>query len=160
MSVADIRVRSARLRNALSILFVVLLVLVVLERFSIPMIELWRGEGWRPFNVAVAGFVPDVFYLAALWGIRSALAGFAKGDFFAPTIVAMLNRVGWWLAVGAIASLFVKPLVLRAIGNPVGYWIAFDVSALLLGAVGLSLTVVSRVLTRAGALQTELDGMF
>jgi uncharacterized membrane protein len=72
----------------------------------------------------------------------------------------MLNRVGWWLAAGAIASLFVKPLVLRALGNPVGYWIAFDVSAVVLGAVGLSLTVVSSVLKRAGALQTELDEMF
>jgi len=59
-----------------------------------------------------------------------------------------------------VASLFVAPLIMRMLGNGPGYWIAFDVSGIVLGAVGLSLTVVSRVLTRAGALQTELDEMF
>jgi hypothetical protein len=160
MTAVEIRKRSASLRNMLSVLFAVLVVLLALENFSIPLIELWRAAGPRSLYAAIVGTLPDVFYLAALWGIRTALAGFAKGDFFTPTIATMLNRVGIWLAAGAIVSLFVAPLIMRVLGSAPGYWIAFDVSGLVLGAVGLSLTVVSRVLTRAGALQTELDEMF
>ncbi len=164
MSATDIRTRSAGLCNVLSVLFVALAVLTVLEHFSVPLIDLWRHGDWphtmNTLSVQAIGMLPDIFYLAALWGIRTALAGFARGDFFAPTIAAMLNRVGIWLAAGAVASLFVAPLIMRMLGNGPGYWIAFDVSGIVLGAVGLSLTVVSRVLTRAGALQTELDEMF
>ncbi|MBV9991800.1 MAG: DUF2975 domain-containing protein [Alphaproteobacteria bacterium] len=164
MTVTEIRTRSAGLARALSVLFVVLAVLVALERLSVPLIGLWRfggGSGaWRRLGVSLVAAVPDAFYLAALWGIRTALAEFATGDFFASTVTAMLDRVGRWLAIGAVVSMFVVPLADTALGHGPGYWVALDVSALVLGAVGLSLTVVGRVLARAAALKTELDGMF
>jgi len=41
-----------------------------------------------------------------------------------------------------------------------GYWIAFDVTGLVLGAIGLSLVIVSHILDRAGELKAELDEIF
>ncbi|MFY0533450.1 hypothetical protein [Nannocystis pusilla] len=52
------------------------------------------------------------------------------------------------------------PALQRALGSGPGYWIAFDVSGLVLGALGLSLTVIARVLGRAAVLQAELDEIF
>ena len=164
MTEIEIRRRSARFRNGMTILFAVLAVLVTLERLSFPLVEIGRygfnGATLRGLGVSVALAVPHIFYLVALWGIRKALADFANGDFFAPTVAAMLDRVGIWLAAGAVTSVFLVPLAERALGFGPGYFIALDVSGLVLGAVGLSLTLVGRVLTRAAALQTELDEMF
>jgi hypothetical protein len=41
-----------------------------------------------------------------------------------------------------------------------GYWIAFDVTGLVLGAIGLSLIIVSHILDRARELKAELDEIF
>jgi hypothetical protein len=38
--------------------------------------------------------------------------------------------------------------------------VAFDVAGLVLGAIGLSLAIVARVLDRARALKAELDEIF
>lgn len=93
-------------------------------------------------------------------GVRRALAEFARGELFAPTITRLLDRVGTLLATGAFLGVFVVPALQRALGVGPGYWIAFDVSGLVLGALGLSLTVIARVLGRAAVLQAELDKIF
>ena len=64
------------------------------------------------------------------------------------------------LAVGALLNVFALPSLLTLAGKGPGYLIAYDVTGLVLGAVGLSLIVIANVLTRAAALQTELDGIF
>jgi hypothetical protein len=161
---AEIRERSARLRRLVTGLLAVLSILLVLERFSELAIQLsTQGLGAVPLrrlaNQLVAA-CPDVFYLMSLWWIRQALAAFARGDLYAPTITRMLDRVGTMLAAGAFIDVFLVPAASRMLGFGPAYWVAFDVSALVLGAIGLSLNIISRVLQRACELQTELDEIF
>jgi len=55
---------------------------------------------------------------------------------------------------------FVAPGLSRLLGFDPGYFIAYDVSAMVLGCIGLTLKVLADVLRRAGELQAELDEMF
>lgn len=161
---ADIRERSARLRRFVTGMLVVLWGLLVLERFGGVALQLaTQGMGGEPLRRLCYQFVaacPEVFYLLSLWWIRQALAAFARGELYAPTITRMLDRVGVMLAVGAIVNVFLVPIAARMLGFGPGYWVAFDISGLVLGAVGLSLTVIARVLRQASKLQVELDEIF
>lgn len=161
---ADIRTRSARLRRFVTGMSVVLWVLLVLERFSEVAIQLsTQGVGADQLRRLAYQFViacPDVFYLLSLWWIRQALAAFARGELYAPTITRMLDRVGTMLVAGAFINVFLVPAAARMLGFGPGYWVAFDVSGLVLGAIGLSLKVIAQVLRRASELQAELDEIF
>ena len=108
----------------------------------------------------LASAAPEAIYLLSLWWIRQALATIGSGDFYAPAISRMLKRVGAMLAAGAFLNVFVVPTVHRILGFPPGYWIAFDLTGMVLGAIGLSLAIVARVLDRARALKAELDEIF
>jgi len=161
---ADIMDRSARLRRFVTGLLVVLWVLLVLERFGAVAVqrsaEGFGGPSLHRLAVACVTACPDVFYLLALGWIRQALAAFARGELYAPTITTMLDRVGATLAAGAFIGVFLVPGALRLLGAGPGYWVAFDVSGLVLGVIGLALNVIARVLQRASGLQAELDGIF
>jgi hypothetical protein len=161
---AEIRERSARLRRFVTGLLVALWVLLVLERFGQLAVQLsahgFDAELLRRFANQLVAACPDVFYLMSLWWIRQALAAFARGELYAPTITRMLDRVGMMLAVGAFIGVFVVPGVARMLGFGLGYWVAYDVSALVLGAIGLSLGIIAQVLRRASELQAELDEIF
>ena len=161
---ADIRERSARLRRFVTGMLVVLWALLLLERFGAVMVELFRqGAGGASLHRLAYQLVvacPEVFYLLALWWIRQALAAFARGELYAPTITRMLDRVGVMLVAGALVNVFMVPAAARLLGFSPGYWIAFDVSGLVLAATGLSLTIIARVLRSASGLQAELDEIF
>ena len=160
----EVRADARRLARAIGIAAVVLWALLILERFGAPALALVQqgadAATLRGLAQPLIGIAPDIAYLVALHSIRGALASFARGEFFAPTVTRMLVRVGALLAIGAFAGTFVVPLVERALGWSPGYWIAFDVSGLVLGAVGLALIVIARVLQRASAIESELDGIF
>ena len=160
----DIRARSGRLRAALTLAVVLLSVLVLLERGSAATLQLlahgWSGEPLRRWLYQLAVLIPDGCYLLALWWIRQAIAAFADGDLFGATIRRMLGRVGAFLAIGALLGTFALPAIAHALALSPGYWIAIDVSGLVLGAIGLALGIVARVLARAAELQSELDGIF
>ena len=161
---AEIQRRSARLRRFVTLLCSVLVVLLVLERFGFAVEEIIRhGMGAETFGrlaVQTVHALPEVSYLLALWWIRQALAAMARGELYGPAIRRMLDRVGLTLALGAFASVFLVPGLCRWLGYDPGFWIAYDVSALVLGAVGLSLKVIADVLRHAAGVQSELDGMF
>ncbi len=161
---ADIRGRSARLRRLLTWVSVVLWSVFVLERFGGVGFRLIRegpaAEPLRRLMVELVAAAPEVFFLLSLWWIREALAAFARGDLYAPTITRMLERVGAMLAAGAFIEVFLVPTADRLLGSGPGYWVAFDVSGVVLGAVGLSLGVIARVLRRASEVQAELDEIF
>jgi len=72
----------------------------------------------------------------------------------------MMNLVGTMLAIGAIINVLVVPGIAWALGFGMGYLIAYDVSGLVLGAIGLSLKVFSHLLQHAGELQSELEEIF
>lgn len=163
-SVADIRRQAGRLCRIVTGGALALWVLLVLERFGSPVATLLQHGGdaatWHAFALRLIEACPQAIDLIALEWTRRALAGFARGDLFAPTVAQMLDRVGATLALGAFVELVLVPAAQRLLGSDPGYWIAFDVSALVLAAIGLSLSVVARVLQRAAELQTELDEIF
>ena len=161
---AEIQRTSARLRRLLTGLLVSLAFLLVGERFGAVGLLLWkqgfRGEALRRLALACVAACPEVLFLLALWWIRQALAAFAEGKFYTPTISRMLDRVGTMLATGSFITVFLIPSAARALGFGPGYLIAYDVSGLVLGAVGLSLKVIAHVLRRASEMEAELDGIF
>jgi hypothetical protein len=165
-STADgaLRADAARLAAIIGVAAVVLWALLILERFGAPAMSIAQHgfDAATPRDLArrLIDIAPDVAYLVALQSIRGALARFAQGEFFAPTVVRMLARVGVLLATGALMTTFVVPLIERALGASPGYWIALDVSGLVLGALGLALFVIARVLRRAAAIESELAEIF
>jgi hypothetical protein len=160
----EIQLASTRLRRVISLLFASLAALLVLERFGAIAADVVRrgndADVLRRIAVQAVSACPEVLYLLALWWIRQALASFAKGSLFTPTIAQMIDRVGVTLAAGAFIGVFLVPSALRALGNGPGYLIAYDIGGLVLGALGLSLKVIAHVLHRAAAMQAELDEMF
>lgn len=160
-----IRRQSASLRTAVTVLFVSLAALVVLERFGWIAVEGAASPDARHhvmhrLGIELVAALPEVFYLLALWWIRSALSSCAAGEFYAPVLTRMLRRVGACVATGAVLNVAVVPSLDRLLGASPGYWIAFDVTGCVLGAIGLSLIILARVLDRARELQTELDAIF
>jgi hypothetical protein len=159
-----IRQRSVQLRKLVSGTLVCLLGLLVLERFGAVSLRIWK-EGFddsmrRRLAFQLVRTCPELFYLLALWGIREALASLARGQLYTIAVTRMLRRVGVMLAVGAFLNVFVVPGVAWLLGHGPGYLIAYDVSGLVLGAIGLSLTILARVLEFAGQIQSELEEIF
>lgn len=163
-TLARARTSSARYRTFATVLLASLSVLVVLERFSAVVMKIsadgLTDELVRRLGFQIAAACPEVFYLIALWGIRQALAAISLGKPFAPAITNMLDLVGTMLATGAAINVLVVPSVAWALGFSPGYLIAYDVSGLVLGAIGLSLKVLGHLLRHAGELQTELEEIF
>lgn len=161
---AQIRERSAKYARLVMALLVTFAVLLVLERFGVVLVQfLHSGPTAKTFAYLVLKAVtatPEVCYLLALWGVRQALTDFAAGKFYTPTLTRMLERSGLALAAGAFITVFLVPGASWLLGFGPGYYIAFDVSALLLGCIGLTFRVLADVLRRAAQLQAELDEMF
>lgn len=152
------------MRRFVTVLWIVSLVLVVLERFSNVTIELFRGgfadEAWRAWGCQAVSAFPEGLFLLGLWWVRQTLAAFARAELFAAPIARMLERVGLLLACGAAARIFLVPGACRLLGFDSGYWIAFDAASLVLGAIGLALKAIAGVLRHASTIQSELDEIF
>lgn len=161
---APIRVRSARLRRFIIGLASALWLLLLLERFGAIGFQViehgFSAATMHTFATQLIAAIPEAIYLMALDATRRALAEIEKGQFYAPTITCMLDRMGLLLASGALISVFLVPALQRAFGAMPGYWIAFDISGLVLGALGLSLTVIARVIGHAAIIKAELDEIF
>lgn len=161
---AGIRRYSARLRTILTAVIVLLGLLLLLERFGAAGLRVATQVGdaaaLRALAAQAVAALPELAYLLALLGVRQALGEFARGELYAPVVAALLHRVGVLLAAGTVLAVCLVPGLQRLLGAGPGWWIAFDVSSVALGALGLSLTAVARVLSRAAALQAELDEIF
>lgn len=161
---AALRRDSARMRRLVTLLWAGSLTLVLLERFSSPTIRLvasgFAAEPLRRLLCVAAAAAPEIVLLSGVWCVRQALASFARGELFSGAIRTMLRRVGILLVAGSAARILVVPGVCRLLGFNDGYWIAFDAASLALAAIGAALTVISRVIGHAAALQSELDEIF
>ena len=160
---ADIQRKSARLCRIVTVLFVLLAATLVLERFGALALAFLRGQPdgtAQRFVLQLVHACPEVLYLIGLWWIRQALAALAAGDLYAATVTRMIDRVGTMLAAGAFVGVFLVPTAARLAGADPGYLIAFDVSGLVLGAVGLSLKVFAHLFRHASAMQAELQEIF
>lgn len=155
-----IRERSGRLRSAVTVLLVLLSALLAMERLSAATLHAWRGGGYDWLAAQGVAAAPEIVYLLALWWVRQALRAFAAGELFTPAVARTLHRVGLTLAAGAGLNTFVVPGVQTMLGQSPGYLIAYDIGGLVLGAVGVSLSMVASLFTHASALQSELDEIF
>ncbi|HEY0026802.1 MAG TPA: DUF2975 domain-containing protein [Allosphingosinicella sp.] len=119
---------------------------------------------------------PSIFYLYALWAVRSAFRDFATGGVFGPAIARGCTRAGVALAIGATLSavgvpnlmriLHAQNLVERSPSEFTGVLI-FDTAYLAVGVVGLALVLLGGLLRRAveiqgeaAAMRSELDEFF
>lgn len=160
----EIRRRSAQLRTFVSVSWIVCAGLVVLERFSNATINaVQSGFATRDVQALACqavSAVPELLFLLGLWWMRETLAAFARGEWFGAPITRMLDRVGIALVCGSFVRIFIVPGACRLLGLEPGYWIAFDASGMVLGAIGLALKAIAGVLRRASAIQSELDEIF
>jgi len=98
------------------------------------------------------------FYLSAIWTMHRAFAQIADGELFDRVLPVSLSRLGFALAGGAIASVFLSPWLMRILGGfRRGAFAAFDPPAITIGLVGLLLVVLSSLFARAVAMRRELD---
>ncbi|HUR79678.1 MAG TPA: DUF2975 domain-containing protein [Thermoanaerobaculia bacterium] len=160
----DVQQYSARMRRFVTVLWILALALVVLERFSAATIDVFRGgfasAALRHLACQAAAALPELLFVVALWWVREALDAFSRGELFASRIARMLERVGIALACGAAARILLVPGACRLLGFNPGHWIAFDAAGMVLGAVGLALKAIAGVLRQASAIQSELDEIF
>lgn len=159
-----IQQHSARMRRFVTVLWIVCLTLVVLERFSAATINVFAsgfaGEAWRKLACEAVAAFPEALFVLGLWWVREALAAFSRGELFTLPMTRMLDRVGVVLACGSAVRIFIVPGACRLLGFDSGHWIAFDAAGLVLGAIGLALKTIAGVLRHASTIQSELDEIF
>ena len=151
-------------RLSLFLLVATALVIVVPTVLALSMVS-GRGGNWTTLlGWSLVTWLPSVFYLYALWAIRSAFSHFAKGGTFGPAIARGCTRAGWALAIGGTLSAVGVPNIYRLLqlqgfpGGPIqriGTVLHFDTAYLAVGVVGLALILLGRLLARAAELQGE-----
>lgn len=145
----NLRHRSRWLSRA--VLAVLLMLLVMPTVVVIAIIS-----GRYPYLELLVRQFPMLFYALALWSIRGALSDYASGGSLSARAGRSIQGVGICLFLGGLTTVFVVPLVLRAM-HGWGPYGAFDVAAITLGAVGLSLVIIGRLLDDAEAARRELE---
>jgi hypothetical protein len=100
--------------------------------------------------------LPVLFYVWALWSVRGALAAYAQGGSLTARAGRSIQAVGISLFLGGLCNVFAVPIILRAMRGQ-GSYVYFDGAAMTLGAVGLSLVVIGRLLADTEAMRRELD---
>lgn len=165
----SLQVRSRWLRRAVTgliglVLLVIALTFVGALRSVAPVhgsMDLTaRAASWLVF------WAPASFYLWALWAIRRALDTVAAGRHFHPALARSLRDVGIGLGAGGFTSALIQPNLMRLMSDAgwgrqvYASYGHFDVAYAAVGAVGLALVLLSRVLHRAAEIQAELDEIF
>jgi hypothetical protein len=152
------------MRRFVTVLWIVSLAMVILERFSNATIQLMKSgfaaDAWRYLACQAVAAFPELLFVLGLWWVREALSAFSRGELFAGHITRMLDRVGIVLVCGSVARVFIVPGACRLLGFDAGHWIAFDAAGMVLGAIGLALKAIAAVLRHASTIQSELDEIF
>jgi hypothetical protein len=149
----------ARIRVALTTLSVLALGVLLAERAGYA--GLYEGKatsGGIAAQLALA--VPSLFYLGALWQLRMVAARTSAGEPFAAAVATGLRRAGVMLVTGAALTLFAVPVLHRMFELAVPRLIEADVSTLIVGAIGIAMFLIARLIDRARAVQGELDAIF
>ena len=150
----DDQQRSRWLARLAMVTFSVLTLVMITEAAMVAATP--RPATALAFQLAYRAPVP--FYLFALWTMRSAFGRIADGEVFSTVLPGSLFRLGLALALGAVVTVFVSPLMLRFMGGyRHGAYAAFDPSAITIGLTGLFLVILSRLFARAVMMQHELD---
>ena len=155
-----VRKSAARLRALLTGATLALLAILVAERLG-------YAGAYRPGGVDLAELpaqfvlsLPALMNLAALWSLRGAAAAAAGGQPFGRLAASAFRRVGALLAAGAATALLIVPALARLTGQSSERLIDADISTLVLGAIGLGMLFVGKLVARAGAAERELEAFF
>lgn len=130
------------------------LVFALLAAFTIAIL-FSMVAGHAPFLRLTKFFVPLPFYLAALWLARSTIVRIDAGMALRSAISPMLTRIGWALFLGGLVQVWVVPWL--GMFEAHGAFGNFDVNAITLGAVGITLVMVARLVKDAELDRAELD---
>ena len=158
--------RQSRWFGRLTLILLVLTALVAIA-FTVMARAILAGSN-GPWTDLLAWLVltwsPTVFYLYALWTIRSAFVSFSAGGVFGPAIASGCTRAGAGLALGGTMSAVGVPNLYWLLGIPgrpggptqrIGSVLHFDTAYLAVGVIGIALILLGRLLARATELQTE-----
>ena len=152
MNPETLQARGRLLRNLVTMVFVILLLTLFMEVGVV-------ASGRYPRVELLIYRLPMLFYLWAIWCARGAIASIGAGESFGPAVPRLLSQVGLALFLGGIANVFVAPLLAwAAFGR--GGLAHYDVAAITVGVVGLTLVLVAQLLGQAAAMRRELDEMF
>ncbi|WP_179188120.1 DUF2975 domain-containing protein [Sphingomonas sp. IBVSS2] len=146
-----LRSRARLLRNLVTLVFAALVFVLVIEVIA-------GASGRYSLHMLIAR-LPMLFYLAAIWMVRQALAALARGVLFDRVMPRLILLVGIALAAGALVNVFVVPWIWFAVLGR-GSYAYYDVAAITLGVVGFALVLVARLLAQAAEMREELDAMF
>ena len=132
----------------------VTLVLLVLLLVSLTVLAS-AVAGRAPGLLLLAALSPLPFYLFALWTARGAILRIGAGEALRTLISPMLRRIGWSLFLGGLAQVFLVAWLRpgKTIAN-------YDIGAITVGAVGVTLVVVARLVRDAERDRAELDEIF
>ena len=137
---------------------IMLVFLTLFAAFAIILAALWRGGGHATEALLMA-FLPIPFYLWAIWTARRAILLIGSGGALRAIVSTMLQRVGWALFAGGLVRTFAVPWYYR-IAHGSGPFAAFDPGAITVGAIGVTLVIVARLVAEAEAMRAELDEFF
>ena len=151
---------AAQLRRLLTLVTLGLLAVLIAERLGYA--GAYRAGGVDPAQLLpqLLLSLPALLNLAALWTLRAAASSAAEGEPFGRVAVAAFRRVGALLAVSAATALLVVPLLARLVGQEPQRLIDADISTLVLGAIGLAMIFVGKLIARAGSAERELEAFF
>lgn len=133
----------------------ILLVLVVLSLvFVVPIIAV--ADGRTEHHGLVMEMLPMPFYLWAIWTARRAILMIGSDDVLSSVMSRMLSRIGIALVVGGLMRVFGVPLVLHFTSGSraIGYYAS---AAFTVGAIGLTLIIVARLVSEAEATRAKLN---
>ena len=117
-----------------------------------------------PYSAIQRGLIyrfPFIFYLTAIWMMRSAFRSLANGAVFNKVVPSLLSSTGYALTTGAMMTILPVPFLLHLVIGPRASSIAnFDAAAIMLGIVGMMLVLLARLLSQAANMRAELDEFF
>jgi hypothetical protein len=152
MNPDTLKARSRLLRNLVTMVFVILALTLAMEVSVV-------ASGRYPSANLLIYRLPMLFYLWAIWCARRAIASIGAGESFGPAVPRLLTQIGLALFLGGIVNVFVAPILsLLVFGR--GALAHYDVAAITVGVVGLTLILVAQLLGQAAAMRRELDEMF
>src|SRR3954469_8013514 len=139
-----LRARIRVLRNLVTMVFALLVLVLAIEVTALV-------SGRHPSPWLLVYRLPMLFYLWAIWDSRRAIASIGRGEMFGTAVPRLLTRVGLALFLGGIVNVFGAPLLLWLVSGR-GAIAYYDVAAITLGVVGLTLVLVAQLLAQAAAM--------
>lgn len=121
-----------------------------------PTVDVVRGE-------LITHWLVPIPYLYAVLAIRRAFAAYASGRGLPDALARACRHAGAGLAIGAAASAFGVPLLLRWLADPSHpmsrTWMVFDVAYMAIGVAGLAFILLGGLIERAAQAQARADAL-